>query len=252
MRIAALPLVVAACGRVGFDTNDEGVRDEMTAAAYGSEVLSDGALAYFRFDEPSGPDALSKVGGFRGTYVGDFEFGATGAVGDSTVVFDGLTTFVDLGDNFRFAGTAPYTFEAWIYPESTDGHTLFIVDRSSAAGDGYQFYIGDTYALFSREVAGVEFAYANDEGAPALSRWTYLVATYDGVNSVLYHNGVKVGTNPLGTVENAIGDSAGSFSIGDHVPEQFFRWDGRIDELAIYPTALDPGQVAAHYQLARR
>jgi hypothetical protein len=243
--------VLAACGRIGFDASDEGERDEVVAEAYAQAVLADGPIAYFRFDEHAGPDAISEVGGVRGTYLGDFEFGAIGAVGDSTVVFDGLSTLVDLGDQFRFAGTTPYTFEAWIYPYSIEDHTLFIVDRGGPAGDGYQFYVGDTYALFSRETAGAEFAYATGDAPPPLRRWTHLVATYDGVVSYLYVNGERVGSNPLNSPQNAIGDSAGTFSIGDHVPSQFYKWNGRIDELAIYPTALGAEQIVAHYQLGR-
>jgi hypothetical protein len=253
VRTAGLLLLFAACGRIGFDTNDEGVRDEAVAAAYGETVLGDGPIAYFRFNEASGPDAVSEVGGFTGTYVGDFEYGAIGAAGDSTVVFDGLSTWVELGDVFRFAGATPYTIEAWVFPYSIEDHTLFIVDRDTPSGDtGYHLYVGETYTILSREDADFEFSFASRDTPPPLNRWSHVVGIFDGTVSYLYINGVEVG-NAMGPGSGMpLGDSAGSFSIGDSASPQFFKWNGRIDEVAIYGSALPLERIRAHYRLARQ
>jgi hypothetical protein len=250
MRGACFLVFATACGRIGFGDADPDERDPALAAAYGAIVLEDGPLAYFRFAETSGPDALSEVNGVRGQYQGDFEFGAIGAVGDDTVVFDGRTTFIDLGDQFRFAGNAPYTFELWVKPRFTEGHTLFLVARASPGGDGFQFYIGNTYTIFSRQMGLDEFGYVTSEHAP-FDRWTYFVATYDGAVARMFKNAVEVSANTGGDAARPIADAAGSLSIGDHVPSQFFKLDGSVDELAIYGYALDPGRIQAHYDATR-
>jgi hypothetical protein len=251
VRLALSAVLLAACGRVGFDGSGEGERDPDRAAAYGSVVLGDGPSAYFRFAETSGPDAVSEVGTARGTYEGDFQFGAIGAVGDATVVYDGATTLIDLGDTFRFAGTAPYTFELWAFPYAIDDHTLFLVQRRSSTGDGYAFYIGKDYALFAREAASTEFGYVDTGEALPLNTWTYLVATYDGTIARLFENAVEVSANTGGDAAGPIPDASGTLVLGDHVPAQFFKLDGRLDELAIYDYALDPARIRAHYDAAR-
>lgn len=251
MRLALSALLLAACGRVGFDGSGEGDRDPDRAAAYGAIVLEDGPSAYFRFAETSGPDAVSEVGSARGTYQGDFEYGAVGAVGDNTVVYDGATTWIDLGDTFRFAGNAPYSFELWLLPRAIDDHTLFLVERRSPAGDGYAFYIGSAYTVFSREVATTEFGYVNSGAKPPLDSWTYLVVTYDGTNARMFENAVQVSANTGGDAAGPIADTTGNLVLGDHVPAQFFKLDGRLDELAIYDYALDPARIQAHYDAAR-
>ncbi len=251
MRVALSALLLAACGRVGFDGSGVGERDPDRAAAYGAAVLEDGPSAYFRFAEAAGPDAISEVGSARGTYQGDFERGAIGAVGDDTVVYDGQTTWIDLGDTFRFAGSTPYTFELWLLPRAIDNHTLFLVDRRSPTGDGYSFYIGKDYVLFAREAAMTEFGYVNAGHSAPLNTWTYLVATFDGTNARLFENAVLVSSNSGGDAAGPIADVSGSLVLGDHVPAQFFKLDGRLDELAIYDHALDPARIQAHYDAAR-
>lgn len=251
MRLAPCLLLASACGRVAFDTSGEGVRDPDRAAAYASAVLEDDPLAYFRFAEPSGPDALSEVGSVRGNYHGDFTYGAIGAVGDDTVLYDGASTFIDFGDQFRFAGSAPYSFELWALPQHVEDHTLFLVERRSPAGDGYAFYVGKDYTVFSREAATTEFGYVGTEQPPPEARWTYLVVTYDGMNARLFQDAVQVSNNTGGDAAGPIPDAAGSFVLGDHLPPQFYKLDGRLDELAVYDYALDPGRIQAHFVAAR-
>jgi hypothetical protein len=250
VRVAGIALFAAACGRIGFDTSDERLPDPELAAAYSSIVLEDGPSAYFRFAEASGPDAISEVGTARGTYNGDFTFGANGPVGEDTVVYDGLTTFVDLGDQFRFAGNAPYTFEVWVKPRAVDNHTLFIVDRYGM-GDGYTFYIGNKYTIFSRTMGDTEFGYVDMDVPPPLNTWTFLTVTYDGTIARMFENAVEVSNNSGGDAARPIADVPGTLVLGDHLPMQFYKFDGSIDELAIFPYALDPGRIQAHYNTAR-
>lgn len=239
-------LLLAAGCRLGFDPREE---PGDTSAPYPMAVLTDQPLAYFRFDE-SGGQARSVVGTYAGTYEGDFVFGEPGASDplDTSVRFDGSSTRIELGDVFRFAGSAAYSFEVWIRPRDVASTRFVLFRRALATADGYQFYIGDTYTIFSREAVS-EFGYVG-MGAPSLDTWTHLVVTYSGALAILYMNGVEVQRNG-GDVSDPIGDEAGSFSIGDSAPGQFYKFDGLIDELAVYDHELPPARVLAHFQAAR-
>lgn len=246
-------LVIVAgvgCGRIGFDTGGEGERDDEVASAYGEAVLEDGPLAYFRFNEAQGPTAVSEVGATAGTYQGAFEYGAIGAVGDSSVVFDGRTTFVELGDSFEFSGNAPYSFELWIFSYGVGNGTRFLLQRRTPAGDGYQLYIGPGYTVFSRSVPDDEFGYVSTTEAPPVERWTHLAVTYDGAAQSLFIDGQLVSNN-TGNAALPLGGGAGSFVVGDHIPAQFNKLDGRLDELAIYDYALPADRIRAHHDVVR-
>lgn len=238
-----LPLV-GACGRVGFAIGDDNQPNAATAAAYGEAVIGDGPLAYFRFDETAGPTATSTVGGYTGTYEGDFVFGVPGAVGDTSVAFNATNTRIDLGDVFRFPGLLPNTFETWVFSED-DNNTRFVLQRKGTGGDGYNMYYGADYLIFVRFVAGTEMSYASIDTGPALGHWQHVVGVFDGLSTQLYVDGSQVASN-VGP-QASIADQPGTFVIGDSSPGQFRKVDGRLDEIAIYDYALTAGQVHAHY-----
>jgi len=240
-RTSLLLALAAGCGRIGFD----GAEPIGDGAAYADAVLASAPLAYFRLDETSGP-ARSLVGTFAGTYEGDFERGAPGAVdGNGCPVFDGVTSRIDLGDILPFTGNVAMTLEVWIRPTSRDG-TRFVIDRGP--DEGYAIYIGDSYALYERTSGGGEFAYV-DAGEPRLNAWSYLVATYDGAVPRLYVDGELVAEN-LGS-SGPIGQQATNLVLGDSSTSQFRRFEGCIDEVAFYGRALPTSEVVAHYAIAR-
>jgi hypothetical protein len=70
----------------------------------------------------------------------------------------------------------------------------------------------------------------------------HLVGVHDGTNSRLYINGNQVATQTTGAVTQGLGD----IYIGQLVAS-ILPFDGSLDEVAIYPTALTPAQIAAHY-----
>jgi hypothetical protein len=243
-----LLLLLAGCGRIGFSDDGDDAPNEAVAAAYGSSVLEDGPLAYFRFAETAGPTAFSEVNGATGTYEGDFVFGANGAVGDTTVRFDTETTRIDLGDVFRFPGLAPYSIEIWVRPDDTTD-TRFAIYRSGTGGDGYEIYFAAGYTIFVRQADGSENGYASIDTGPKLGHWTHLVGTFDGTATRLFVNGIERANNFGTTIE--IADEPGTFVIGDKDPPQFKKAEGRLDELAVYDYALDASRIQAHYDAAR-
>jgi hypothetical protein len=83
--------------------------------------------------------------------------------------------------------------------------------------------------------------------ALALNQWSHVVVTKSGATVKLYINAV----DSTGAVVNAtLADTTSALNIGRDVafPAQYFN--GRIDEVAVYPTALSAARVAAHYAAA--
>jgi Concanavalin A-like lectin/glucanases superfamily len=109
----------------------------------------------------------------------------------------------------------------------------------------------DGYWLRVDNVAGAQRArfYIRDAGAyfgatsaVALTTGTtyHLVGTYDGTTLRIYVNGVDQGS---ATHPGAVDDSTFAFLISNSVS----AWDGRLDEIAVYPTALATARVQLHY-----
>lgn len=252
-----LAVATGGCGRIGFDSicgsGPCGGLDSVAGSPYAAAVVADHPIAYFRFDEPSGPTAHSVIGSTTGTYQGSFVFGAGGAVGDgdSSVTFDGSTTRIDLGDAFPFGGTTVFSIEVWIRPQDVV-NTRFVVNRTTNASptEGYSMYLGDTFFLFARQTNGTEFGYVTSGQAPALDTWTYAVLTFDGTDDVFYLDTAVIQDDQGSGM--AIGGGPGHFVVGDHAPAQFNKFNGEIDELAIYDHALTPAEITAHYRASGR
>ncbi len=238
MRLVALVVGLSAC-RWGFDPVSDEAADA-TGSAYVTEVRGDRPVAFYRFEGDladelgTGPTGLAE-----GTLVYD-----TGVKGGRAARFDGESTRIVLGDVFAFAGTQPFTLELWMAPEGIDGQVRRIVTRSLPV-DGYDLYFAESFMLLSRTSQGTEGSYATIAPYPgANGQFIHVAATFDGADSALYVNGAYSGgmTDP-----RSIASGAGTFVIGDSEPGLFFKYLGRIDELAIYDRALGADRIAAHF-----
>jgi hypothetical protein len=220
--------------------------------AYSAAVLSDSPLAYMRLDDMAGTTARNSVPGAAATYVGTVKLGAAGAIAGNGAVelTDG---WIDFGDNFAFAGDAPYTIELWMRPTVVND-TRFIFDRGpstgSAPGEGYTAYYGTGYTLAARaRVAGGEFGYVSTSASPRTDTWTHFVVSYDGSANRLFVDGVQIAVNGGGAIGTS---SPGRFAVGNLARGQFNKFVGFIDEVAIYGRALSAARIAAHFAAAGR
>jgi len=252
--VTGLVAVGVGCGRLSFDplgdanAHWDGNSDGRQMDPYAQTVIADGPVAYWRFEESNALIAVDEMGNYPGTFSGAVARGP-GIGRGRGAEFDGSTTRLSIGDVFAFSGTAPYTLEVWARPSVIDSHVRFLIDRSSSRTpvDGYQLYYGSTFTLAARSVQGKEGGYASGPEIVA-NRWTHVVATYDGNQDTLYLDGVLINST-VGPVLPAA--TAGTFSVGDAGSDQFYKYLGVLDEVAIYPLALPAARVAAHSAAGR-
>lgn len=239
----------------GGDGGDGGSLDP-----YATAVLADGPLAYWRLDEPAGSATVEDAtgNGNDGLYLGGFSLEQDGIVaGNGAVALDGSTGRLNFGDRFDFAGTSPFTLEAWIRPRAlTDRYPrVFTKEGNDAAGrQGYTVFVRMATVLSSPNTAAVErWRDQENPGAPVtdtpipLDSFTHLVARFDGARSQLFLNGVEM-DDQASTAE--LVDNGGPFVIGAQSTESNDFFDGVVDEVAVYDYALPDARVAAHYDAA--
>ena len=137
--------------------------------------------------------------------------------------------------------TGEITMEAWVRRTET-GVKHCVLDKGSSA---YQFYIssGDRVTC----VLGGVGTYSGDTDIPE-NRWKHVVATYDGKNVKFYLDGEADGSS---SVSGAIGTTTGILTVGGASPLGGDYLKGRIDELALYDSALSANEIKEHYKMGK-
>jgi Concanavalin A-like lectin/glucanases superfamily len=167
--------------------------------------------------------------------------------------------------------TGPLTLEAWIY---RDQQTPLFADTNEGIVDKYQGGGGQRafelvlqansaglHLVLSRfGVYESKYDFATDAGVVPLGEWTHVAATYvPSTRMAIFVNGSLVAerTDPSG-IPGFIFDSVAPLWIGtqlnvnnnDPARNGNTAFEGRIDEVAVYDTALTDAQILAHYQAA--
>lgn len=225
------------------------------AGSYPAQVVADGAVAYWRLGETSGTTASDSIGTAHGTISGGVTLGQPGALadGNKAMRFNGTTGGVLAPTGaYQTFGTGPMTLECWCrFPIAPTPFTHPIDMKDDGSGNaGPQFYVTDTQFGFqvNNTVAGASTVQAPViAAAVADGQWRHYVAVLSrGPDELrLYVNGAFVAgpsAFPAGTsITSTDGVGIGVASNGS----VFFN--GEVDDVAIYKTALTPAQIAAHY-----
>jgi len=224
-------------------------------SSYSSAVLADAPAGYWRLGEPSGTVVTDTSGAGRsGAFVGNPTLGVPGALSSDTntaVGFNGTTQYGQVP--YAAALNAPqFSVEAWAYVTGGQGTFRSVVtsrDSSAsttrgyvlyAAADGsWQFWIGAGGAGQWQQVFGP---------AVALNTWTHLVGTYDGTTAQLYVNGTLVAATQATLSANTVRPLR--FAAGATEGNASFHFPGRVDEVAVYGSALQPSRVQSHFAAA--
>ncbi|RIK78383.1 MAG: hypothetical protein DCC68_15310 [Planctomycetota bacterium] len=148
---------------------------------------------------------------------------------------------------------AAYAIEAWINPSDLNGpwQRLVLNWGGAAALHSYHFAIrnesGFTNAvsLFHGQTSGAE-PNANG-GTVVANQWQHIAGVADGSFLRVYLNGMEVAATPYdGTIKAQASEGLG---VGDsNTALSTIKFNGLLDELAMWSVPLTPSQVMSHYQ----
>lgn len=215
---------------------------------YAGMVGSDAPAGYWRLGEGSGTTAAdSSPNANHGTYSGNPTLGSAGAIMEDTddAVTLGATQYVSVADANSLDLGNTFTLEAWVYADLTAPATAYILSKGTNAPELYLHYpAGVSGARLVLAVRGVGVVAASGYTIP-LKTWTHVVATKSGATSKVYIDGTDQSAI---VTDRTAASTATALTIGNSSArvsaDQFV---GRLDEVAVYPTALSATRVAAHY-----
>ena len=222
-----------------------------TQSQYAQDVAADGAAHYWRLGEPSGATAFDWTGFEDATLSGGLSQGAPGAINgdtDAATTFDGNTG--NAVDPNAIVGPNTFTEEAWIRTTSTSGGKIIgFGDQQTGNSSSYDRHLyldasGKVYfGVYNNGLYTTQSKAAVNDG-----QWHHIVGTLGSTGMTLYVDGRKVGTNGSTTAAQAY---TGYWRIGG---DNLNGWgadgayfNGDIDDVAVYTSALSTDQVTKHY-----
>ncbi|HWB06828.1 MAG TPA: LamG domain-containing protein [Verrucomicrobiales bacterium] len=218
--------------------------------AYRNAVIADGAIAYYEFEETVGTTISDSAGGDNnGTIVGGVGLNQTGGpigLGRSSS-YNGTDARVRIPDNAIFdLGTGAFSVEVWYRANVTTRGDLITYKGS---GGDFGIHSGsqsaNTTSLYHNT-----YRIQNAPVNPAGGAWNHLVAVRTGGNISMYVNGVLSQTVADGDSMNITNDLLIGTNHMGSPDNPTLLFNGLIDEVAIYPSALSAAQVANHFALA--
>jgi hypothetical protein len=240
-------------GPVPEASTDGAALDADVSATYAAEVLADGPVAYYRFEDPAvAASAKDEIGNHTATVVTQSSkgviFGAPGVRGTG-VILDGTSLF-DIGDLFDFAGKVPFALELWVKPSAPNANGGLLGKFASSGPDGYDFSLSSGTPAFVVFKSGpstpaVQLGASSDVSLPVA--FTHLVVSIayklGKGNATLYVNGAPSGTGGYDS-QGDLPDTAAHLQMGTY-------FGGTLDEVAIYDKALSPERILAHYNAGK-
>jgi hypothetical protein len=207
--------------------------------------LPPGLIALWRGET----DASDLIGGHHGTFYAG-----------TAVTAPSVTAAGKVGGAFNFDGTvhvqvpdstalrpAQLTVEAWVFPTAGPGFGLQgILARGSSTNEDDTWYLG----LLNNKPQFWSHRQVLLEGPFAIPRdaWTHLAITFDGSIKRLYVSGAEVassgGFGPLVYDPALVPVTIGSDWANDSSSSRF---NGRIDEVALYNRALTADEIFSIY-----
>jgi hypothetical protein len=216
--------------------------------SYRATVLADAPVCYLRLGERSGTIAADASGNGRvGTYTGGVTLGAGSPFTrdtDPAVSLDGVDDFIDVADDSALDGAGDFSLEIWFKASSLpDVNGRLFYKRSG--GNGYGLHITTATGLltFECETGGVNNQLNTSVTNYLDGQWHHVVATRSGANGSIYVDGALVAGPTALTSANLANTIVLRIGSNDTVTRRF---QGVLDEAAVYGSALSAARVAAH------
>ena len=211
-------------------------------------------LAYWSFDEVGSAPYYDNISGYKLTGSGAAH--SSGKVG-SSLAFDGVNDSLNLKDNvepanifFDFDNIPSFSIELWMKSGATPSATMVMVGRNQV-GNSTQYWVGvnpdGTVGYYLSDYPTPPHVAYVEGGSVLDGAWHHIVATYDATSNdmKLFVDKTMVGQANQNFL-NFGGNS--DLNIGYlNTPIDKFWYQGLIDEVAIYSTALSDAQITSDY-----
>lgn len=245
------------------------------AGSYEEVVASTKPLLWYRYNEmgpkpenPAAANSGSLGAAGDGAYEGSVTHPVPGALvgsADMAAEFVGGTVSVPYNDALNPAGA--FSVDCWIKPNGS-GNGMIVQEMINGENPGntddrtgwglrlngtsLRFYVGQQWG------APYYYYYTTAGDVVTPGEWQHVAMVYDGTAPSLYINGALVATTvtrqdglditqPEIDAIRIIPNYAAPMIVGNR---GYGGWtfQGSIDEVALYPSALTPAQVLAHHQ----
>ncbi len=220
---------------------------------YSKVIMTDKPLAYWSFDDGNVNDLSGN--NFHGEVVGELIFGEESAYNNLSAAVDlnGKDAFIKIPKLGKFEQSS---IEVWVKIEELnwralkDSNYLTSIFSTNDFGAGNHHLNVQLNLSVEQSIAGGgPNTILSDKGLLELGKWFHIVSTYDSLNGgvgSIYLNGVKVktGVHAACPVPNF-----GESQIGAWCGRR--KFNGKIDEVAIYKTVLKQSQIVEHYNAAK-
>lgn len=209
-------------------------------------ILAASPNAYWRLGETTGTATVSEVnnGTMQLTYQTGYTLGIAGAIAgdpDKAVSFTAGATSGSAHQTLQDVGDV-FTWESWL-KRATFGVANMTPYTNGDGSSSFclRFDADNTLRLDKEGVSTL----VNSTVAISNTLWHHCVATKNGATVKIYIDGVDV----TGVVTNAtMGNPTSYVQIGADTGG-VNGFNGTIDEVALYPTALSAATVLSHYQI---
>lgn len=239
------------------------------ASGYAASVLSSTPIAYWRLGESTGSIAFDYIGNNNGVYT-KATLGQPGYSlldSNTSAAFSGADSFVGQisGSQINFAGnTVSFSIECWAKaPEGLVDESSLIAKGTGSDGTtaNEQFALDIAFGKYRFMTRGNNNTvyYAEADTGPDGS-WQHVVGVYDQSDPAspqmrIFVNGRLAGSGPgRPASNNGVRSSTAPISIGSkrlgNAPVYDGTFNGSIDEVAMYPTALTEADIEAHFGAA--
>ena len=202
----------------------------------------------WRLDDGAGTIASDSTGENAGTLVNGPVW-TTGIVSGG-LYFNGATNYVEMVDPANLnVGLEDFTLEAWI---NTGQSKLGIIAGKYNAQPLYYIRLNSVGRLQSRIDDGGQSFQASDGYPITDGNWHHVVAVFDRDGDMTrYVDGAVYGTPmDISNISGSNLDNNNPFRIGasgSATPTQLF--EGTIDEVALYRSALTPAAILKRYEV---
>lgn len=231
-------VVVASCGRIGFDPGDGGARSDVAAI----DALPSGLVVWFPLETAMPNDVVS---GGVGTCVNPTCPTVTAGYRNAALMFDGIDDCIVIADYAALHQATPtIAIRARIAVVQDTAALAKRVDVVGGPYDTWELGAGPTNALeLTTNHGGTSEQIATPDGDVMVGRWQHFAFTWDGATKRVYVDGAERASGPS---TMPLSYDANNAYIGCDDNGGLVRFfSGALDEMQIYDRALSASEIAS-------